>query len=168
MDEGRSDYDELIAPIELSMMRTVWNILRDADEADEAFQDALVQIWQKLSRIRAANSPHALILRICANSAVDRLRKRVRRVELQQEVSSETAASVLTPLECAESSETYSRILNAVGRLPRNQSIAIVMRMVQQESYSTIAAALNCGEATARKHVARGKARLQQLIADLL
>ena len=167
MEECRSDYDQLIAPIEVRMMRTVWRVLGDADEADEALQDALVRIWKKLTRIRRANNPHALILRICADSAYDRLRKRIRHREHHQQVPAEIASIEPSPLRQAESRESYSQIMDAIGRLSRNQAIAVMMRIVQEESYSTVAAALNCGEASARKHVARGRARLQQLVGDL-
>lgn len=167
MEESRSDYDQLIAPIELRMMRTVWRVLGDADEADEALQDALVRIWRKLARIRRAKNPHALVLKICADSAYDRLRKRIRHRERHQQVPAETASKELSPLRRAESRETYSQIMDAIGCLSRKQAVAVMMRIVQDEPYSTIAAALNCGEASARKHVARGRARLQQLVGHL-
>ena len=167
MEENRSDYDQLIAPIELRMMRMVWSVLGDADEADEALQDALVHIWRQLPKIRQAKNPHALILKICADAAYDRLRKRIRHREHYRQDLAEPASRKPSPLRVAESREAYSQIMNAIGRLSRNQAIAVMMRIVQDEPYSAIAAALNCGEASARKHVARGRVRLQQLVGHL-
>ena len=166
MEESRSDYDELIAPIESRMMLTVWRVLGDADEAEDALQDALVRIWRTLSRIRAASNSHALILKICADSAYDRLRKRIRHRKRHQRVPAETASREPSPSTREEARETCSQIRDAIGHLSRNQAVAIVMRIVQRESYATIAAVLNCGEATARKHGARGRTHLQRLLGD--
>ena len=71
-------YDDLIAPIEDRMIRSVWRIVRDADDADDAFQAALEKIWRRLETIRRHPNPRALILRICVNAAYDLLRKKAR------------------------------------------------------------------------------------------
>ena len=50
---------------------------------------------------------------------------------------------------------------------PRQQAAAMLMRAIQGQPYDEIAAALGCTEATARKHVARSRQRLQVLLAHL-
>ena len=75
MEDSHRDYERLIKPIEDRMIQTAWRITRDPDEADEAFQKALLVIWKRFGRISKHPNPHALILRICANSACDVLRQ---------------------------------------------------------------------------------------------
>ena len=41
----------------------------------------------------------------------------------------------------------------------------VLMRFVQEQPYSAVAQALNCSEATARTHIARGRSRLRRLLA---
>ena len=43
-------YDELIAPFEAMMMRSIWRIVRNADLAEDCLQDALAVVWKKRSR----------------------------------------------------------------------------------------------------------------------
>ena len=49
MDQ-RSEYERLIAPIENRMIRCVWRIVRDPDDAEDALQDALLTVWKRGGR----------------------------------------------------------------------------------------------------------------------
>ena len=40
-------YDELIAPLEATMMRSIWRVVRNADLAEDCLQHALAVIWKK-------------------------------------------------------------------------------------------------------------------------
>ena len=73
------EYECLIRPVEDQMIRSVWRIVRDPDETEDAFQEALAKIWLNFSKIRRHPNPRALILRICTNAAYDALRRNARR-----------------------------------------------------------------------------------------
>jgi len=167
IDEGY--YATLIAPVEDRMMRSIWRVVRDADDADDALQDALAIIWKRLDRIRRHPNPQALVLKICIDSAYDVLRKRLRgrRREDLEAVERELADSRPQPLEVASGRENRAAVLRAIGELPRNQGRAVLMRIIEEQPYSAIAEALGCEEATARAHVKRGRDRLAQLLAPL-
>ena len=47
MFEEQENYEKLIRPIEDQMLRSVWGITQNAEDAEEAFQDALAVIWRK-------------------------------------------------------------------------------------------------------------------------
>ena len=63
--------------------------------------------------------------------------------------------------------ETEREILEAVGRLPRKQAVAVLLRIVKEQPYDLIAQAMGCSESTVRIHVARGRARLNKWLAHL-
>lgn len=162
MTQPDSDYDRLIGPIEERMIRTVWRVLRDPMEAEEAFQEALARIWEGRETIRRHPNPPALILRICLNAAYDSLRQRKRRLRQEGIKNHEdrlTSATV-SPPEMLARQEQQEQILHAISQLSRNQAIAVLMRHVQQLPYDEIAQALGCSEATVRTHVTRGRRRL--------
>lgn len=152
------------------MIRAVWRIAQDADDADDALQKALEKIWRNLGKVRRHPNPHALILRICVNAAHDVLRHKVRcrRREETRPISDEVADRAPTPAERLSLREVRAEIFSAIARLPRNQAQAILMRSVEELPYSDIAQALGCGEATARTHVRRGRARLRRLLPHLV
>ena len=158
-----SDYDRVIRPIERQMMSAIWRILRHADDADDAFQDALERIWKRRQRVCSHPNSKALVLRICNQTAYDLLRRRMRReheTHLAEQLAV-TADGAPTPADQLSRQEERQKLLDEIGRLPGNQAVAVLMRLVDQVSYEDIAAALGCTQATARTHVKRGRQRLQ-------
>ncbi|MBZ5544338.1 MAG: hypothetical protein LAO07_11760, partial [Acidobacteriia bacterium] len=71
MNDQRPEYERLIAPIEDRMIRSVWRIVRDPTDAEDALQDALLTVWKRWGPVRRHPNPHALALRICINAAHD-------------------------------------------------------------------------------------------------
>ena len=169
MFEEQKSYEELIRPIEDQMLRCVWGITQNAEDAEEAFQEALGVIWRKWDRIQRHPNPHALVLRMCMNAAYDVLRKNVRRRRRESDAVGVPAfaGTTATPADTLEGRERESAILRAIGQLSRNQALAVTLRLVQGHSYAHVAQVLGCRDVTARKHVARGRERLRQLLAPL-
>lgn len=160
------------------MMRCVWRILHDADDADDAFQQATHQIWKRWQRIRRHANPRALVLRICINSACDVLRRREAHLrgrargrgrkweDLALHVE-DLAATDPTPPQALLQQEQRQQILTAIAALSRHQALTVLMRLIHELPYDAIAAALGCSEATARVHYARGRKRLAGELAAL-
>jgi RNA polymerase sigma-70 factor, ECF subfamily len=159
-------YDNLIAPIEDRMMRTVARIVRDPDDAADAFQNALMAVWKDLRKIHEHPNPHAYILRVCVSAAYDSVRRRSR-LEKRQTVLESNVAALDGPESSLLARERERAVLDAIASLPKQQAEAVLMRIVAEESFEAIAQALGCGETTARSHVSKGKARLRKILFDL-
>jgi len=167
--DDKTFYEDLIAPIEFQMMRSIWRVVRQAELAEDALQDALAIIWQKRELIRRHPNPRALILKICLNSACDMLRKRKRRMPHDASLISLESSDVLDEADRdgLERRQLEEEVLKAIGRLPKKQAAAVLMRIVQDQPYDVIAQALGCSEVTARIHVSRGRARLSRWLSHL-
>jgi RNA polymerase sigma factor (sigma-70 family) len=168
-DDSAALYRRLIVPMEDRMMRTVWRIVRDPEEAKDTLQDVMARIWKKIHRIGGHPNPQALVLKICADAAVDTLRKSSRKKHyVDPEFLSQLADdSRRESVERLVQLETETEVMEAISRLPKKQAVAVLMRVIQEQPYSTIAAALGCKEATARIHVSRGRATLSRQLAHL-
>lgn len=166
-------YEEIIRPLEAQMIRTVWRVAKDADDAEDAMQEALTVVWRRFDKITTHQNPKALILRICLNAACDVLRRKSRMsrnqqmIEWKEEIRQELRQPGSTALKNLQLEDLEKEINYAISQLSPQQSTAVRMRLFQHEPYDKIASALNCTEATARTHVARGRARLQELLAHL-
>jgi RNA polymerase sigma factor (sigma-70 family) len=170
MNDQQSEYKRLIAPIEDRMIRAIWRIVRDSNDADDALQEALLTVWKRWSQVQKHPNPHALVLRICIHSAYDLLRQKARRLKWQNanaipEEIPDTAASLA---QRASGYEQDEQVLQAIGKLSKNQAQAILMRTVEEIPYADIALAMGCREATVRKHVARARTRLRALLSHLI
>ena len=169
MRTDSTDYDTLIKPIEDQMIRSVWRIVRDPDDADDAFQEATATIWKQWERIRRHPNPQALILKICTDAARDALRRRIRHSQIQEQEN--VIAALHDPAPSAVqhliSQEAQAEIFQAIGQLSPKQGTAVLMRFVHDLSYRDIAQSLGCREATVRKHITRGRDKLLRLLEHL-
>jgi RNA polymerase sigma factor (sigma-70 family) len=169
MPDKRAAYEQLIAPLESQMMRTIWRVVRHQEWAEDTLQEALTTIWKKLRYVCHHPNPRALVLKICLNAAYDTLRKR-RRQGRPDELSDLTrlAGPSQERLSSAlERKEIEQEVLKAVGELPRKQAAAVLMRIIEECPYDVIAGVLGCSETTARIHVFRGRASLIRRLAHL-
>lgn len=132
MRSDSSDYDSLVRPIEDQMIRSVWRIVRDPDDAEDAFQEATAKIWKRLRRIRRHPNPQALILKICTDSAYDVLRRRLRQALNKEQESVIAALPDPEPsaVQHLISHETQAEIFKAIGQLSPKQGTAVLMRFV--------------------------------------
>ena len=149
------------------MFETVWRILRHAQDAEDALQVALTTVWRQRQRIECHPAPTALILKICADTAIDQYRRR--RNDLSKVVALEDTIPSARPLpmETAIGNETIAILIEAISRLSPNQAAAITMRYIQGESNAVIAAALGCAAQTVREHLDRGRERLGRMLGRL-
>jgi RNA polymerase sigma factor (sigma-70 family) len=165
--DDRTIYDELIAPLESMMMRSIWQVVRNADLAEDCLQEALAVIWKKRFHIRLHPNPQALILKICLNAAYDSLR-RLRRMRRQTDLSRlDDAPAPANSDGDLEEREIEEQVQQAIRRLPRKRALAVMMRLIQEESFEAIAQALDCSEVTVRIHIFRGRAQLRKWLSHL-
>jgi RNA polymerase sigma-70 factor (ECF subfamily) len=167
VDTREFDYDVLVKPMELRMMRSIWRIVRQREAAEDALQDALTLIWRKRHQVARHPNPEALILRIAVTSAYDAVRKELRRLRHETAGLPEGQAGDAAALAAKEFEDRALRtaILAAIGRLPRRQAEAMLLHIVEEQSYEDIARAMGCSESTVRVHVARGRAVLSRRLA---
>jgi RNA polymerase sigma-70 factor (ECF subfamily) len=150
------------------MMQTVWHVLGDAHDAEDALQDALTVIVKRFRRVAKHKNPHALIAKICAECAYDHLRRKLRDSRRHRSLDELDQASCDGgPSEKLSQQEMRQDIMSAISKLSRNQAVAFLLRCIQEQSYDDIAAALGCSVVTARKHVGRARQRLSVFLHQL-
>lgn len=161
-------YRRFIEPIEDRMIRSVWRITRDAQDAEDALQIASMTVWKRRHRIVQHEIPPALILKICADAAcsVARRRTRERRGKDPAHPEIEPVDHAQPPWSEIARRELSDAISAAIRRLSRRQAVAVTLRVFEELPYEQIAAAMGCTEATARKHVERARRRLQVVLAE--
>lgn len=170
MDHRQQAYERLIAPMESRMIRTIWGLVRDPDDARDALQDALAAIWRRWERLQSHPNPEALVLRIAINAAYDVLRRRHRHVRwfATEEVPVDTPDPSPSALDLVAGAEAQVRVRKAIASLSRNQATALIMHAVADIPYERVATAMRCREVTVRTHVARARTKLRARLADLV
>jgi RNA polymerase sigma factor (sigma-70 family) len=161
------DYDILVRPMEGRMMRSIWRVVRHREAAEDALQDALAVIWKKRDAIARHPKPEALILRIAVTAAIDAVRKNRRRLRHEALGLSVDRIGDTTPTaeSVVENLDLRASLHDAIGRLPKRQATAVLLHIVEGQSYEDVSRAMGCSESTVRVSVMRGRAGLARRMA---
>lgn len=151
------------------MLQSIGRVVRDVDRAEEALQDAVTKLWDGRSRLASHPNPRAYVLSVCLSVAHDALRRLKRQAEARAVMVSEARGRLGLPEPSAavEARELEDEVLTALSKLSAQQATAVLLRLMHEQSYADVAAALDCSEVTARTHVARGREALSRLLAHL-
>ncbi len=126
-------------------------VLGDPDDADDAAQDAFLSALVKLDRFDASRPFGPWLLRIVANAAADRRRRRkVRRAEA---LDAGVPTSAAGPDVTAVRTELGERLLAALAELPERRRLAVVLFDVEGYGHAEIAGILGMPEGTVRSDV---------------
>jgi RNA polymerase sigma-70 factor, ECF subfamily len=139
-------------------------VLGDPDDADDAAQDGFLAALVKLAQYDSRRPFGPWLMRIVANAATDRRRRRnVRRVE---PLEPSLVGGGPRPDAAAITSELGDRLRAALAELPERRRKAVVLFDVEGYSHAEIAGILGIPEGTARSEVFHARRRLRTLLAD--
>ena len=139
-------------------------VLGDPDDADDAAQDGFLSALVKLGQYDARRPFGPWLMRIVANAATDRRRRRnVRRAE---PLDPALVGGGPRPDAAAVRSELNDRLRAALGELPERRRTAVVLFDVEGYSHAEIAGMLGIPEGTVRSEVFHARRRLRTLLAD--
>jgi RNA polymerase sigma-70 factor (ECF subfamily) len=142
-------------------------LLRDATEAQDVAQEALVRLWQHRQAIAEDGAPFWL-RRTAYHLCIDRLRRCRSRREIDVESSGLPSAD--DPSRAAQGGELGTLILRSLERLPVRDRSVVLLREVEGLAYADIARILDVpiGTLKARLHRARERLRLELLRAGVV
>lgn len=160
----RAAFGDLIERYADQARRVARAVLQDPDDADDAAQDAFLAALVKLDQYDPQRPFGPWLMRIVANSATDRRRRRtVRRAESLEEG---LVAGGVRPDTVAERAALNDRLRGALAQLPPRRSLAVTLFDVEGYSHAEIAEMLGIPEGTVRSEVFHARRRLRTLLAD--
>ena len=156
-------YEELVRPHQEIAFRVAYVITRNAADAEDAAQDALVKAWRALGRFRASEPLRPWLLRIAANEARNRRRSAGRRdhLALRAAASSSSGEAAPSPEDAALAGATREKLLAALERLPDDARDVLVCRYLLDLSEEETAAALDVRAGTVKSRSSRALEKLR-------
>jgi RNA polymerase sigma-70 factor (ECF subfamily) len=150
------DFDSVFAAEYAAVLRTVFLICHDSQQAQDITQEAFVELlrhWDKVSRYER---PGAWVRRVAIRKLIKSMRREVRRRE------AEFAVEPPTTLEPADVD-----VLRAIRALPLRQRTAVVLYYYEDRPLDEVAELLDCSPSTAAAHVHRARAKLGGLLQEV-
>jgi RNA polymerase sigma factor (sigma-70 family) len=155
-------YEELVRPHQEVAFRVAYVITRNAADAEDASQEALVKAWRALGRFRAGEPLRPWLLRIVANEARNRRRSAGRRERLVLRVAASSGEAAPSPEEAVLGRAERERLLAALEELPEQARVVLAYRYLLELSEQETAAALDVRLGTVKSRSARALEKLKE------
>lgn len=159
------------------LFRTARAILRDDAEAEDALQEAYLQAYRALPEFRGEAALSTWLVRIVANEALGRLRKRARRAQVipfgtepgrNPEDAVMDESNDAQPERAAARAQARRLIETRIDALPDSFRAVFVLRALEELTVEETAAALGIPEPTVRTRYFRARALLREALATEL
>jgi RNA polymerase sigma-70 factor (ECF subfamily) len=153
--------------------RTVRSILRDDGEAEDAMQAAWVRAYQHLGEWAGVSSFTTWLLKIAANEALGRLRKRGRFVSVDADEDGDGGIDMTDPRaedpeERAAAQETVRLLERAVDGLTPAYRSVFMLREIEQLSTAETAEALGLSEEAVKVRLHRARGMLRDALGEAI
>ncbi len=152
-----------------SVFGTALRLTRSREEAEDLAQEAIVRAYEAFDRFDGTNFK-AWMLRIVTNLYINRYRKKQRGPQMGS-LDEENAVE-----PASEETEVPDRMLfdrlvgaeveEALGKVPDDFRMAVILSDVEGMSYQEIADAMEIPIGTVRSRLARGRSILRKALAD--
>ncbi len=171
-------FTELVDKYKQPVMNVAFRMLHDVTEAEDLAQAVFVQVFKSAGRYQVSSKFSTWLFTIARNLCLNEIRRRTRhRAEpmdaphpeqedqpLHQFEDKQTAS----PPDSLLHSELEAKIEQALGDLPENQRLAIVLCRQDELSYEEIAEVLGCSVSATKSLIHRGRETLKQKLKPYL
>ena len=173
----REKFHLLILPYEGQIFRTAFALVKNAEEAEDVVQDAVLKAYRKLASFRGDAKFSTWLIAITLNEARGRLRRENRAIvdslDEQREDNADFTPAALTdwrevPLAALERQEIRKLVQQAVAELPDTYREIVTLRDVEEYSVNDTAELLGISVALVKVRLHRARLLLQKRLAPLL
>jgi RNA polymerase sigma-70 factor (ECF subfamily) len=163
-------FEELVNRYERKIFRLTMNITRNREDAEDAMQDAFMKAYSHLNNFQEDSRFYTWLVRIAANEALMRLRKRrPNQVSLDEPVEGEDD---LMPREIQDwgpspeqrlaQSEMHEILDQVIDQLDPDFRTVFVLRDIEELSTEETAAALGISVPAVKSRLLRARLKLRQ------
>jgi len=168
-------FDGLVTCHRNKIFSIIFQIVRNEEDAMDLTQDTFVKAWFSLAKFDGQRPFGAWIHRIATNAALDHFRRRQKRPQCAFDdfpmkidaASKTTPASSEVPGEVMDRAELRRRLDKAIALLTPDHRAVILLKEVEDLSYSEIADQLRCSLGTVMSRLFYARKHLQSHLSDL-
>lgn len=158
--EGDLDaFGELVERYAGQARRVARAVLGDPDDGDDAAQDAFLSALKHLHRFDTSRPFGPWLMRIVANAAADRRRRR--KVRAAEELPESASGGEPGPDSETDRRAFLEAFRRALAELPERQRMAVTLFDVEGYSHAEIAEILGIPQGTVRSDVFHARRRLR-------
>jgi RNA polymerase sigma-70 factor (ECF subfamily) len=173
-----SAFDELVRRNTHKVHALVYRFLGGAGSVEDVTQEVFLRIYRTAGRYVPAAKFSTWLYRIVANLSFNVIRARQRRQEFQLPQSADEDGGSFEPAVADQQAnlpagnlnveELRQQITRAVGALPENQQIAVILHQYEHKGYEDIAEVLGCSTMAVKSLLSRARQNLRYALRRYL
>jgi RNA polymerase sigma-70 factor (ECF subfamily) len=137
----------------------------DRSQAEDAVQEALIQIWRHIPSLRSDKSVKSWLISIVVNEVKQQYRRKRQETVSLFEMPDIPDAQVDTE-DALIRHEEQEIIKEAIKRLPSDQREAVILRYYSELTVPEIAQVLRQPEGTIKSRLSRAREKLAEILGD--
>jgi RNA polymerase sigma-70 factor, ECF subfamily len=147
-------------------------VLQNETEAADLAQETFVRIYLNRSRFKTDRKFSTWLFTIATNLARDRLRWLSRHQQVSMEANDDNESGLgnilptadLNPSETLELEERAATVRSAVGALPEELRLPLILAEFEQQSHAEIAEVMNCSTKAVETRIYRARQQLRLVL----
>jgi len=160
-------FTQLVSPHVDRLRRLARSFCRNDTEADDLAQEALLKAYRALGRFDGRATLTTWLYTIAKNQYLDHRRSKLFHWRARESAFDDASESQLpAPDELVEEKERARQLWHAVQQIDEKYRIPLVLCEIDGLSYEEAAAIEQVPLGTIRSRIARGKARLEEILSS--
>ncbi len=147
--------------------RVAYGVLRHREEALDIVQEVFIKLFRSIKNFKGESRLSTYLYRMAVNTAIDHVRKAGKPI-----ASSLEGEEGFQPAEEPEKrpdriflyKELEGKVNEALGKIPADQRMVLILREVEGLSYQEIADSMKCSIGTVMSRLHYGRKRMQDLL----
>lgn len=163
--EGDNEaFESLMSAYERKVYALCLRMMGNRQDGEDAAQEAMVRIWQKLPQYRGEAAFSTWVYRVTASACTDAIRKRSLRaqpsLEAMREEGFEPQDGAPTPQQALESAERREAMRRAIAGVPEQMRSVFLLRDVHGLSVEETARVLHVSSGTVKSRLSRAREKI--------
>ena len=165
----RAAFRELVLEHSHAMFRLAWRLTSDETAAEDIVQEAFIKAWRKIGDFRMESSFRSWLHRITVNTAMDYLRKHVRRKQFEtEEPEWEGAAHAGVSPDTGTQIDISTQTQAAMMDLSEAERTALLLKHYEGHSIKEVARIMEITTGACKQNIFRAVKKMRIALRPLV
>ncbi len=165
----RAAFRELVLEHSHAMFRLAWRLTSDETAAEDIVQEAFIKAWRKIGNFRMESSFKSWLHRITVNTAMDYLRKHVRRKQFEtEEPEFETTQQAAKLPDTGTQIDISRQTQAAMMDLSESERTALLLKHYEGHSINEVAQIMEITTGACKQNIFRAVKKMRIALQPLV
>ena len=162
---NKQAYAKIINKYKNPLYATILRMTGNQQDAVDLVQESFIKIYRQLGKFDGKGSFSSWMYRVAINHCMDEFRKKRFKME-QVEIREDDVKDFHHPEVIFLKKEKNRQLEKLIGGLPEDERMILLLRYVNEQSYSEISEFMSLSLATVRNKLHRAKKKLRETIKE--